>query len=112
MFGAKSRAFGLSETLVSAGLVDRVGKQGYQSCLKPMFAKRFRLGFASQSNLLPFTQIASDSLMNIADTHLLVLNNQCSSRIALQNAKNSFWENVDPSVDSKNDASMHSAASN
>jgi ribose transport system substrate-binding protein len=88
----KGTVFRLLETLVETGLVSRAGKQGYRSHLHPIHIRKFRLGYASQSNLLPFTGIVSDSLLSAAsaaDLDLMVLNNQFSPRVALENAERS-----------------------
>ena len=100
----KGTVFRLLETLVEAGLVDRAGKQGYQSRLQPVLTRRFRLGYASQSNLLPFTGIVTDSLMraaSAAEIDLVVLNNQFSPRVALENAERFVAEKVDLVIDSQ-----------
>jgi ribose transport system substrate-binding protein len=100
----KGTTFRLLETLVETGLVSRVGKQGYRSCLPPIHKRRFRLGYASQSNLLPFTGIVSDSLLSAssaADIDLMVLNNQFSPRVALENAQRFVAEKVDLVIDSQ-----------
>ena len=62
----KGTVFRLLETLVETGLVDRAGKQGYRSRLQPVRTRKFRIGYASQSNLLPFTGIVTDSLLSAA----------------------------------------------
>jgi ribose transport system substrate-binding protein len=100
----KGTVFRLLETLVEAGLVGRAGKQGYQSRLQPVHSRRFRLGYASQSNLLPFTGIVTDSLMSAAsaaDIDLVVLNNEFSPRVALENAERFVAEKVDLVIDSQ-----------
>lgn len=100
----KGTVFRLLETLVEAGLIIRAGKHGYQSALQPIRSRRFRIGYASQSNLLAFTGIVTDSLLSAAsraDIELVVLNNQFSPRIALENAKRFVEEKVDLVVDSQ-----------
>ncbi len=100
----KGTVFRLLETLVETGLVVRAGKQGYQSGLHPIRTRRFRIGYASQSNLLPFTGIVTDSLLSAAsgaDIDLVVLNNQFSPRVALENAKRFVEEKVDLVIDSQ-----------
>jgi ribose transport system substrate-binding protein len=100
----KGTAFRILETLLETGLVRRAGKQGYQSRVHPIHSRRFRLGYASQSNLLPFTGIVSDGLVSAAsaaDVDLLVLNNQFSPRIALENAEKFIAEKVDLVIDSQ-----------
>ena len=100
----KATTFRLLETLVETRLIERAGKQGYRSCVQPARSKRYRIGYASQSNLLPFTTTVSDSLVvaaNAANVDLLVLNNGFSPRVALQNAETFVAEKVDLVVDSQ-----------
>lgn len=100
----KGTAFRILETLLETGLICRAGKQGYQSRFHPIQSRRFRFGYASQSNLLPFTKIVSDSLLSAAsavDVSLLVLNNQFSARLALENAERFIAEKVDLVIDSQ-----------
>ncbi len=85
-------------------MLERAGKQGYRCCVQTARAKRYRIGYASQSNLLPFTTTVSDSLVvaaNAANIDLLVLNNGFSPRVALQNAETFVDEKVDLVVDSQ-----------
>ena len=94
----KGSTFRLLETLVETGLLERAGKQGYRSSIQTTRAKRFRLGYASQSNLLPFTAAVTDGLItaaSAANIELLILSNKFSARTALQNADNFVTENVD-----------------
>lgn len=100
----KGTVFRLLETLVEAGLIIRAGKHGYQSAIQPIHTRRFRIGYASQSNLLAFTGIVTDSLLSAAsraDIQLVVRNNQFGPRIALENAKRFVEEKVDLVVDSQ-----------
>jgi ribose transport system substrate-binding protein len=100
----KATTFRLLETLVETRLLERAGKQGYRSCVQPMRSKRYRIGYASQSNLLPFTSTVSDSLVvaaHAANIELLTLNNGFSPRVALQNADIFVEEKVDLVVDSQ-----------
>jgi len=100
----KGTTFRLLETLVETGLLERAGKQGYRSSIQTTRAKRFRLGYASQSNLLPFTSAVTDGLITAASAEnieLLVLNNKFSARVALQNADIFVSENVDLVIDSQ-----------
>src|SRR5258708_19806776 len=59
----KGTTFRLLETLVETGLLERAGKQGYRSSIQTTKAKRFPLGYASQSNLPPFTALAPSPLL-------------------------------------------------
>lgn len=100
----KGTTFRLLETLVETGLLERAGKQGYRSSIQTTRARRFRLGYASQSKLLPFTAAVTDGLItaaSAANIELLILNNKFSARTALQNAESFVKENVDLVVDSQ-----------
>jgi ribose transport system substrate-binding protein len=100
----KGTTFRLLETLVETRLIERAGKQGYRSSIQTTRAKRFRLGYASQSNLLPFTAAVTDGLItaaSAANIELLILNNKFSARTALQNAESFVAENVDLVIDSQ-----------
>jgi ribose transport system substrate-binding protein len=100
----KGTAFRLLETLVEAGLLDRVGKQGYRSRIQFVRSRRYRIGFASLSNLLPYTKVVTDGLLNAAssaDVDVLVLNNKSSVRLAIENAERFIAENVDLVIDSQ-----------
>jgi ribose transport system substrate-binding protein len=100
----KGTTFRLLETLVETGLLDRIGRQGYRALVQLVRSKRFRLGYASQSNLLPFTGIVTDSLMraaSLAGIDLVVLNNKFSPRLALENAERFIAEKVDLVIDSQ-----------
>jgi ribose transport system substrate-binding protein len=100
----RGTTFRLLETLVETGLLERAGKQGYRSSIQTTRARRFRLGYASQSNLLPFTAAVTDGLItaaSAANIELLILNNKFSARTALQNAESFVVENVDLVIDSQ-----------
>jgi ribose transport system substrate-binding protein len=100
----KGTTFRLLETLVETGLLERAGKQGYRSQIQTMRSKRFRIGYASQSHLLPFTAAVSDGLITAAaaaNIELLILNNKFSAKTSLQNAERFVSENVDLVIDSQ-----------
>lgn len=100
----KGTVFRLLDTLAGAGLVDRVGRQGYRSRIQPVRTRRWRVGYASQSNLLPFTGIVTDGLVSAAsaaEIDLLVVNNEFSPRTALENAARLVSEGVDLVIDSQ-----------
>ena len=100
----KGTTFRFLETLVETGLLERAGKQGYRSSIQTTRARRFRLGYASQSNLLPFTATVTEGLItaaSAANVELVILNNKFSARAALQNAERFIDENVDLVIDSQ-----------
>lgn len=100
----KATTFRLLETLVETRLLERAGKQGYRCCVQLARTKRYRIGYGSQTSLLPFTATVSDGLVvaaNAANVDLLVLNNGLSPRAALQNADTFVAEKVDLVIDSQ-----------
>jgi ribose transport system substrate-binding protein len=103
---AKPTAFRLSETLVEAGLLERVGRQGYRSRIDLTRSKSYRIGYAAQSDVVPFTATVTDSLITAAtyvNVDLLVLNNKFSGKAALLNADRFIREGVDLVIDSQLD---------
>lgn len=100
----KGTAFRMLETLVEVGLLDRSGHGGYRSLFQPIRSKRLRIGYASQSNLLPFTGMVTDGLLSAAasaNIDLIILDNKFSPRLALENAAKFVAEKVDLVIDSQ-----------
>lgn len=100
----KGTAFRILETLVEAGLLDRVGKCGYRTRVQFTPSRRYRIGFASLSDLLPYTKVVADGLLSAAsaaDVDVLVLNNKSSARLAMENADRFIREKVDLVIDSQ-----------
>ena len=100
----KGTAFRILETLVEVGLLERSGRSGYRSLLQPVRSKRLRIGYASQSTLLPFTGMVTDGLLRAAseaNIDLVILNNKFSARVALENAQRFIAERVDLVIDSQ-----------
>ncbi|HVJ06938.1 MAG TPA: substrate-binding domain-containing protein [Acidisarcina sp.] len=105
----KGTTFRILETLVETGILERAGKQGYRSRIRTTRVKRFRIGYASQSHLLPFTAAVTDGLISAASAanmDLLVLNNKFSATAALQNADRFIAERVDLVIDSQINVSV------
>jgi ribose transport system substrate-binding protein len=93
----KVTAFRILRTLVEKNLIDRVGPRGYRSRLQPVLEKRYRIGYASQSSIVPFTSVVTDSMVEAAyaaNVDLLVLNNSYSPTTALRNADRFVSEGV------------------
>lgn len=102
----KVTTFRLSETLVEAGLLDRVGQQGYRLRVDLTPSRRYRIGYAAQSRVLPFTTDVTDGLItaaSAANAELLVLNNNFSAKTALWNADRFIKEEVDLVIDAQLD---------
>lgn len=102
----KATAFRLSETLVEAGLLERVGRQGYRLRVDMTPSKRYLIGYAAQSDVVPFTATVTDSLISAAsaaNTDLLVLNNRFSAKTALLNADSFIEQKVELVINSNLD---------
>ena len=94
----KVTTFRLLSTLVSKGLLERVGKSGYRSRFQPLQTRTYRIGYAAQSTVVPFISTVTDSLVAAAreaGIDLIVLNNRASRKIALRNAAQFIREKVD-----------------
>src|SRR3981189_1100092 len=57
----KTMAFRLLYTLERCGMVDKVGENLYQSCVRPWKQRLYRLGYAAQGEF-PFSKEVSASL--------------------------------------------------
>lgn len=100
----KVTTFRILDTLVEKGLVDRVGPRGYRSRLQPFRLKRYRIGYAAQSSIVPFTSQVTDSMIEAAyavNADLLILNNNYSPTVALRNADKFVTEGVDLVIESQ-----------
>jgi ribose transport system substrate-binding protein len=110
----KVTVFRILETLVEKSLLERLGKNGYRSRIQPVHTKRFRIGYASQSAVVPFTATVTDTLLVAAkgaDVDLLVLNNRFSSSMALKNAERFIAEKMDLVIESQIEAKVASRLS-
>ena len=107
----KATAFRLSETLAEAGLIERVGQQGYRLRVDLAPGKRCRIGYAAQSSVVAFTATVTDSLVaaaSEANIDLVVLNNKFSPTLALRNADSFVEQKVDLVIDSQIDSAVSS----
>jgi ribose transport system substrate-binding protein len=95
---SKPTALRLLATLESKRLVERAGRHGYRSRIAVPQSQRFRIGYAAQSTVIPFTSEVTESVKvaaAAADLDLLVLNNRFSRKTALRNAAIFIAEKVD-----------------
>jgi ribose transport system substrate-binding protein len=93
---SKTTVFRLVQSLVRGGLVERVGKGVYTSCVRPLANRTFRLGFAAQTDS-EFCREVTSGLERAAvrqNVHLIKVNNRYSAREALRNADLLIRENV------------------
>ncbi len=102
----KATVFRLSETLIEAGLLERVGQQGYRSLIEMVLSRRYRIGYGAQSSVIPFTAAVTESLKTAASASnidLFILNNNFSTKAALLNADRFVEERVDLVIDAQID---------
>ncbi len=107
----KVTVFRLLATLVGQGVVERVGIDGYRSKFQPLHTRRYRIGYAAQSSVVPFIGTVTDGIVAAArqaGIELLVLNNKSSRRIALRNAAQFVRRNVDLVIECQ----LHAAIAN
>src|SRR5215471_8835183 len=102
----KSMAFRLLYTLEKCSMVEKVGENLYQSCLRPFKQKLFRFGYASQGTEYGFTKEVSASLQRVAAAEgieLIVVDNQYNPKIAQRNADFLVREKVDLVIEFQTD---------
>lgn len=94
----KPSAFRLLSTIVSKGLLERVGDHGYRPRFEPLRLRKFRIGYAVQSQVKTFISAVNEGIIaaaQVAGIELLVLNNKASRITALRNAAQFIQEKVD-----------------
>src|SRR5437764_237055 len=62
----KTMAFRLLYTLEKCGLIEKVGANLYQSCVRPLKHRLYRLGYAAQGTDYQFSREVSASLQRAA----------------------------------------------
>src|SRR5215831_3065004 len=75
----KTMAFRLLYTMTSCGMVDKVGKNLYQTRIHPLKNKLYRLGYAAQGQQSQFSMTVSASLKRAAEANgieLICLDNR------------------------------------
>jgi ribose transport system substrate-binding protein len=105
----KSMTFRLLYTLQRCGMVEKVGENLYQSCLRPFRQKLYRLGYAAQGTDYEFSRDVSQSLQRAAGAEgieLICLDNRYSARIAQRNADLFVREKVDLVIEFQTDENI------
>src|SRR5713226_1238053 len=105
----KTMAFRLLYTLERCGMVEKVGENLYQSCLRPWRQKLYRLGYAAQGTDYQFSREVSASLQRAAATEgieLISLDNRYSAKIAQRNADLLVREKVDLVIEFQTDENV------
>jgi len=108
----KTMAFRLLYTLEKCGMVDKVGENLYQSCVRPWKQKRYRLGYAAQGQDSQFSKEVSASLRRAAaaeGVELIALDNRYSAKTAQRNADLLVREGVDLAIEFQTDEHVAAA---
>jgi ribose transport system substrate-binding protein len=105
----KSMTFRLLYTLERCGMVEKVGENLYQSCLRPFRQRLYRIGYAAQGSDYQFSRDVSESLQRAAATEgieLISLDNRYSGKTAQRNADLLVREKVDLVIEFQTDESV------
>ena len=95
---SKPTAYRMLVTLVGCGMLERREKNSYQLAMTHWHPKKFRLGYASQSEEFSFSRLVSESICSSAydaGIDLMVLSNRYSPKVAIRNAERFVRERVD-----------------
>jgi len=104
-------AYRILTTLVQCGMLEMPDKNSYRLAGQQAQRKRFRFGYASQSEEFSFSRLVSDSIRSsayAAGIDLLVLSNDYSSKTAIRNVDRFIHEGVDLVIEFQ--TNQHSAA--
>ncbi len=105
----KTMAFRLLYTLEKCGMVEKVGENLYQSCIRPFKPKLYRVGYAAQGTDYHFSQDVSESLQRAAQAEgieLISFNNRYNAKIAQRNADLLVREKVDLVIEFQTDENI------
>ena len=102
----KTMAFRLLYTLEKCGMIDKVGENLYQSCVRPWKQRLYRLGYAAQGQDSQFSKEVSASLLRAAELEgleLISLDNRYCAKTAQRNADLLVRERVDLAIEFQTD---------
>src|SRR5579884_1757883 len=102
----KTMVFRLLYTLEKCGLVEKVGANLYQSCVRPLKHRLYRLGYAAQGTDYQFSKEVSASLQRAAAAEgieLICFDNRYSAKVAQRNADLLVREKVDLAIEFQTD---------
>jgi len=105
----KTMVFRLLYTLEKCGMVEKVGENLYQCCVRPWKQRLYRLGYGAQGTEYQFSKEVSLSLQRAAAAEgieLISLDNRYSPRIALRNADLLVREKVDLVIEFQTDENV------
>ena len=102
----KGMVFRLLYTLERCGMVEKVGDNQYQSCVRPLKQKRYRLGYAAQGTDYQFSKDVSEGLRDAAAAEgieVISVDNRYSAATAQRNAELLIREKVDLMIEFQTD---------
>lgn len=102
----KTMVFRLLYTLEKCGMVDKVGQNLYQSCVRPWKQRLYRLGYAAQGTDYQFSREVSESLERASAAEgikLICVDNRYSPKTAQRNADLLVREKVDLAIEFQTD---------
>src|SRR5215475_1500944 len=102
----KTMVFRLLYTLEKCGLVEKVGANLYQSCVRPLKHRLYRLGYAAQGADYQFSKEVSRSLQRAAAAEgieLICFDNRYNAKVAQKNADLLVREKVDLAIEFQTD---------
>lgn len=105
----KGMVFRLLYTLEKCGLVEKTGENQYQSCVRPLKQKRYRLGYAAQGTDYHFSKDVSNGLREAAEAEgieVISVDNRYNAATAQRNAEYLIREKVDLMIEFQTDESI------
>jgi ribose transport system substrate-binding protein len=102
----KTMVFRLLYTLEKCGMAEKVGQNLYQSRVRPLKQRLYRLGYAAQGTDYQFSRDVSESLQRAAAAEgieLICLDNRYSAKTAQRNAELLVREKVDLAIEFQTD---------
>ena len=102
----KTMVFRLLYTLEKCGMIDKVGQNLYQSCVRPWKQRLYRLGYAAQGTDYQFSREVSESLQRAAAAEgikLICMDNRYSAKTAQRTADLLVREKVDLAIEFQTD---------
>src|SRR3977135_130049 len=102
----KTMVFRLLYTLEKCGMVDKLGQNLYQSCVRPWKQRLYRLGYAAQGTDYQFSREVSEGLRRAAVSEgieLICVDNRYSAKIAQRSADLLVHEKVGLAIEFQTD---------
>jgi ribose transport system substrate-binding protein len=105
----KTMVFRLLYTLEKCGMVEKLGENQYQSCMRPFKQKLHRVGYAAQGTDYQFSKEVSESIQRAARVEgieLISVDNRYNAKIAQRNADLLVRERVDLVIEFQTDENV------